>query len=426
MIRLFLRDSALYTLSVVLTRGVSFFLLPLYTAVLTPEAFGTFDYLVAIGNVVAIVVALEVAQGIHRYIPEVVGNLTERRLYASTALIFTCLCYLAFVLVVICFSSHISRILLGNAESGAIIAMASVMFAVNGVLALVQGQLRSELRVADNVKSSIVASLSSTLFSVIALLWLKAGVIGLISAIALGNSVSIIYALNCCRDTYRPIFSVAHLRELLSFSMPLVLSSLGVVAASYIDRFMIKNMMSLGDLGVFGVATRIAMITSLLSIGVRQSLTPLIYNKYKEESTPVEIARLFWMYCGFSVIAVVGISSVAPFLLKLLVPDSYAGAAVLVPFACASALFSTLYIFAPGLAIEKKTGLTSVISLCTAAMSLFFNFALIPILGLLGAAVGTLLATVGGFVLYALAAQRYYYIPFFGCLASSNRKDGEQ
>lgn len=413
MIRKFLRDSILYTGSIVLTRGISFLLLPLYTTILSPDEFGTFDYINVIGSFVLVTATLEISQGIHRFMPEARENLEERRCLASTALVFTLACYAALILLFWAFSKPLATLLFGAAEIAPLLAASSLMFASSALLILIQAQLRSELRIGDHIRSAIIVSLLSAAFSAIGLLWFQAGVMALISGITLGNLAGAAYAFRRCREVYSLNFSLPHLKELLQFSAPLVPSSVGVVVALLIDRIMIKNMMSLEELGIFGVAARIAALTSLLSIGIQQALTPLIYNKYREKETPGEIARLFWLYFGLSIFATLAIWAFSPLLLTIMAPPSYHAAAPIVPLVCCAALTSSLYIFSPGLALAKKTSTIAKINIFTAAISLGMNFILIPYFGLLGAALGTLSAAIIGFLVHARASQSYYPIPFF-------------
>ena len=412
MIKQFIRDSFIYTISVVLTRGISFLCLPLYLSVLSPSDFGVFDYIGVVGSFVLVVVTLEIAQGIHRYLPEVRDDVVEKRKFISTALIFTLACYAALIFLSAIFSNELVDIFLGPGE-GELVVAAVTMFASNALLILVQAQLRSELRVKQHVVSSVIVAVCSAAFSVAALYWFEAGVIGMLISITCGNLIGFVYATTGTRHVYNLEFSPRHLKLLLGFSAPLVPSSLGVILALLIDRVMIKNMMSLDDLGVFGVAARFATLTTLLSMGVQQALTPLIYNRYREEGTPRDIARLFWLYCGLSVIAVGAIALVGPALLAVIAPPSYQGAASIVPLVCASALISKLYIFSPGLVIAKKTGVLSLINLAIGILSIALNFALIPAYGLVGAASGTLIAAVVGFAMNAVVAQRYYPIRYF-------------
>jgi O-antigen/teichoic acid export membrane protein len=83
---------------------------------------------------------------------------------------------------------------------------------------------------------------------------------------------------------------------------------------------------------------------------------------------------------------------------------------VIPPLALAS-ICSRLYIFAPGLDIEKKTRLIMLINLGAALLNVALCFLLIPPLGLTGAALSTLLAAFSGFVAYMACSQRFYPVP---------------
>jgi O-antigen/teichoic acid export membrane protein len=90
MLKSFFRDSLIYTLSGVLSRGVPFFLLPVYTRNLSTTQFGYWEYMLALGGVLAILLPLEITQGMARYIAEA-HDRKEKFSYASTTIVFTLL-----------------------------------------------------------------------------------------------------------------------------------------------------------------------------------------------------------------------------------------------------------------------------------------------------------------------------------------------
>ena len=88
MIRPLFRDSVIYTVPTVISQGLAFFLIPLYTRVLSPADYGTLDMLMVSGNFVRLTVALEVSQGVARYYLDEKDH-NRQVLYASTAFWFT-------------------------------------------------------------------------------------------------------------------------------------------------------------------------------------------------------------------------------------------------------------------------------------------------------------------------------------------------
>ena len=89
MIKSFLKDSLIYTIPAIFSRGTGILLLPIYTRIASPEDLGAFDLYTAFGTIIALTVAFEIAQAIGRYIPE--SNDILKKSYASTGLIFTVL-----------------------------------------------------------------------------------------------------------------------------------------------------------------------------------------------------------------------------------------------------------------------------------------------------------------------------------------------
>ena len=70
MLSRFLRDGAVYGAAGVLARGISFFLLPLYTRALAPADYGAVDMLTMLVTLANLSVALEISQGLARFYPD--------------------------------------------------------------------------------------------------------------------------------------------------------------------------------------------------------------------------------------------------------------------------------------------------------------------------------------------------------------------
>lgn len=412
MLKSFFRDSALYAIANLFTRGISFILLPLYTAVLSPADFGMIDFITVVGSLVAVTAALEVTQGLHRYVPEHLGT-DEPKLYASTALWFTISCYSLLLILFNVFADNISVMMFDTADKSLLVKIASVSYLVNAIFYLIQSQLRCELKTKENVACVTLSALCISLFTAIALLVLSAGVEGAILAIISGNVVGIALAFYFCRASIGFVFSSRHLKTMLKFSIPLIPSSVGVITAMYIDRISIKEMLSLQELGIYGVASRVAFITSLLIVGFQQALTPLIYSRYKNPETPKQVARLFQIFIAAALVFFLVISFLRHEIIGIIAAEAFARAADLIPFLCAAVIFSTLYIFFPGLGIEGKTKTISIISLATAAVNLALNYLLIPEFGLVGSSFANCFSAALGFLCYVYFSQRYYYIPIF-------------
>ena len=113
MIKRFLKDSAIYLVPNLLGRGMSLFLIPLYTQVLSPGDYGVFDLFTMFASLANLVVALEVNQGIARFFSSASSN-RDKIEYASSALWFTVVMYLIFCLILFVFSGKLAPIIMGK------------------------------------------------------------------------------------------------------------------------------------------------------------------------------------------------------------------------------------------------------------------------------------------------------------------------
>jgi O-antigen/teichoic acid export membrane protein len=410
MLRQFLRDSLVYGLAGILSRGVSLFLVPLYTRVLTPADYGVVDLLGVFATLVNLTIALEISQAVVRFYADSTSP-DDRRGYASTSLWFTAAIYTTFVVLAMVMAPGIGQILLGGPERVQIIRVAIASIWVNGLFYLVQNQLRWELRPLHFAAVSLTYTGVSITASVVLVLILRVGVLGVVVGQLCGYVVGLAVGSVFTRRVFAFRFDANKLREMLRFSVPLVPSSIGVFVALYIDRITISKLMTLADVGLFGIGYRVASLMTLLMIGVQGALTPLIFSRYREPETPGEIARIFRFFTAIALLGCLALASLSPEVLRLVTVPAFYGAAQVVPLLAPASLISTMYIFAPGLGIAKRTGVMAIITLSGAALNTALNLLLVPRLGIVGAALGTLVSASLTFAAYMVTSQRTYRVP---------------
>jgi O-antigen/teichoic acid export membrane protein len=411
MLKRLFRDSILYTLSTILTRGAAFILLPIYTRALSPEEFGLLDYLAALGAIAAIVVTLEIMQGLARHIPEHLEDPRKKRDYASTCLWFVFGVYTTMLVLVCAFSTQLAALLLNAPGKADLLRLAAWSYWVAGMLNVVHGQLRWELKAATSALLSLLAALLTVACTLVLVVWWQWGIRGALLAQVAGGLLALLPSLYLTRTSFSLSFDGPSLRRMLAYSVPLIPSSLAVVFALYFDRIALKELVGLSEVGVYAVGQKISLVVALALIGFRSALTPLVYANHARASTPGELAQIFRVFCLAALTMTLGLSVFAREIVGLISADAYQEAAAVVPLLIFSVLLSNMYIFAPGLDIGRRTALISLINIGVAALNLGLNYVLIPQLGILGAAWSALLAFGAGFAVYMYASQRLYPVP---------------
>jgi O-antigen/teichoic acid export membrane protein len=163
--------------------------------------------------------------------------------------------------------------------------------------------------------------------------------------------------------------------------------------------------------GLFGVGYRVASLAGLLMLGFQGALTPLVFTHYRDPETPATLARLFRWFVAFALMVVAGLSLFAPEFLRVFTTPAYVDGARVVPLLAPAVVLSGMYIFAPGLALAKRTGGMALITVAGALLNTGLNFLLVPRLGIVGAAAATFTSALAVFGMYMAASQRLYPVP---------------
>lgn len=411
MIKAFLKDSFLYTFANLFTRGIGFILLPIYTRLITKYEYGLFDYLTTLGLLLGVVVTLEVTQAIYRYMPEYKDNNSKQVSIASTGLWFSAIMYLALGVVSFVFSEPLADLLLDDVKHSSLIIITSILFFTNAILYNLTSLMRASLLSKEVVVLSALNAIFVATFSLLFVAYFKQGIAGLVLGQLIGCAVTCVLSYTVVKQWIKLTFCFVTLKEMLTFSAPLIFSSVGVVLTMFVDRVMLKNILGAEQLASYAVAIKIASIVTLLMVGFQSALTPLIYANYKKVETPHKIAQIFHMYLIAAFISLLILGSLSTWLVIIVAGEQYAEGAIYVPSLICSALVSSMYLFFPGLSIAKKTGLIAGINIMVGILNVMLNYMFITLYGPLGAAFSTLFSVFISFILNAVLSQKFYKIP---------------
>lgn len=411
MLKAVLRDSLIYGMASVISKGLVIFLLPLYTRVLSPGDYGVYDLIITLGALANLVVALEISQGLARHLADVSEPSARARL-ASTSLWFSVLMYGFFLAAGLLAAPELNALLLGNVQYLDAFRLGIALIAANGIYYLLLNQFRWELRSKAYAVVSIIYAVLTLLFALVFCLWLSLGLVGVVLAQLLAALLTCLLCFWLLRQVFGWLFDMSQLRSMLCFSAPLVPAGLAVFISLYINRFALNHFGSLEDVGHFGIGSRIAGLTALLTLGVQTALTPLVYQHYREPQTPAHIARLFSWFMAGALLACLFLALFARELLMLFATPEFMAGATLVGVLAPSLLLSQMYVFAPGIAIAKKTHWQLWVTLLSAAASVAGNWLLVPVWGIWGAAMATLLASLLFFFCWLSLSQHLYRIPY--------------
>lgn len=407
------RDTVLYGLSTLLVRGIQIVLIPIYSRVLGSGEYGVVETVAIAGALINLTVAMEISQGMARYIADAPGA-AARRGYASTALGFGLLAYGLFLLVVAVMSVPLSQWLLDGHASPNTLLLAAAALAVNGAFVMVQDLLRWQLRPMAYLAAGLAYSLGSAGVGI----WLVAGqgfgVAGVFWAQLAGAALGGLVSVSSAAGLLGLQFDGVRLRQMLHYSLPLVLSGAAVFGNLFVDRIVVREALGLEALGIYGVAARFASVVSIMAVGLQAALSPLVFRSWRDPSTALILARVCRYYCVFMVPVVGGLALFSSEILLVATGPSFHDGRAVLPFLALAAMFSTLYVFAPGLFLGERTVRVAVLNMGGAFLNLCLSLSLTPVFGMIGAALAAIISAATVFAGYVLLGRSYFPVPYQG------------
>ena len=232
------------------TQCVSFFMLPLYTAVLATEEYGTADLIITYVSLLCSVIGMQFEQGLFRMMLDYRDSRENNRRLFSTVMIcnlfqiavFSCL----FVLIRLLFRSEYTFFLFPLV-----------------VVQILQGTLMQFARGVDRTDVYTVGSFLNALvhvgLNVILVGIIRIGLTGLLYsmiAAGIGSSLYIIFRLKIWEYFDIKLFSKQEIRAVAKYSIPLIPNQLAWWVINVSDRTIISWYMGTGANGIYTVANK--------------------------------------------------------------------------------------------------------------------------------------------------------------------------
>lgn len=225
--------------------------------------------------------------------------------------------------------------------------------------------------------------------------WSLAGAILLLAAVDAVTFAACLPATARADPPVRPSGPV--LREALAFSLPTIPLAMGEWIMSQGDRVVIAALLGAGPAGVYAAAYALASVASFVVRPVQVVLLPHtapIWDRGERARVQRSLSLALKAYLALALPAAFGLALVGQAALALLTRRSYPDWSVplLIVLALGNALYGASIVALHPLQILRRTGRSAVAALAGAALNLSGNLVLVPVLGLFGAALMTLLA----------------------------------
>ena len=206
------------------------------------------------------------------------------------------------------------------------------------------------------------------------------------------------------------------LRQALVYSLPLVGMGFFGQVNTNIEKILIKHLdpsaSPLASLGVYAACYKIGVLMSIFTQSFRMAFEPFFFKENKERAkTDVYADALKWfVYFGLLIFA--GVMLFLPAIRRFL-PESYYDGLVVIPWILMGQLFfGVYYSMSLWYKLTDRTYWGVIMSVIGLAVNTSLNFALIPLLGYVGAALSTFAGYAVMMLVSYFVGQRYYPVAY--------------
>ena len=213
-----------------------------------------------------------------------------------------------------------------------------------------------------------------------------------------------------------PHFSPAILKEAVIYGFPLIWFELSNEIMCLGDRYVIQYYMGSAAVGVYSAGYNTAdLVQSLITFPIRLAIIPMflsLWSSQGEGKTREFLSQALKYYFMFGIPLALGVSWFSKDIIMLLASAKYAESHVIVPYIVFPLIiYGAFGIYGAGLYIQKKTMLLMYSTLLAGGINIGLNFVLVPNMGILGAAISTLIAYIFLAVSIFVMSYRFLKVP---------------
>ena len=299
------KDTAIYGLSSIIGRFLNYLLVPLYTAQLS-AASGGYGVITNIYAYVALVLVLLTFGMETTYFRFTNKTHTDSNTVYSTTLISVGAVSLLFAIVVLLFLSPISQVM-GYGKHPEYVGVMAVTVAIDAFLCIPFAHLRQQKKALKFAALKLLNIIVSILLNVIYFAWLDGKDVGYAFYINLFCTAMLAVCLITEYTGFRWKLDTQLLRTMLNYSWPILVLGIAGILNQTADKIIFPYVYNGEDahaqLGIYGGASKIAMIMAMITQAFRYAYEPLVFAGAKDRDSKELYAKAMKFFLIFTLLA---------------------------------------------------------------------------------------------------------------------------
>lgn len=386
------------------TQVVSFFMLPLYTALMTTEQYGQLDIYNSFVLIILPLISLQLEQAIFRFL---VGRSKDeyiKRIISSAMVALLMSVAIVGMIYIVCafvFQFEYSVLLFfyyGMMLCSTVMYQVCRGFGKNTVYGF-----------ATFLISFITVSLN-----IIFVAYFHMEVGGVLISTAIAHAMGSLYMVERTKVFHYfeiGAVSVEQIKELLVYSVPLIFNQISSWAINYSDRMIILAFLGMGVNGIYSVANKFSNILNTFFNVFNLAWTENVVKNIDDPDAPQYAKKIITLTAQVYISLVAGVMNLLPFVFSFFINEKYEEAYYHVPILLVAIVFSGLSASLGSVYVAfKKTKNVGITTFMAGVVNVIVHFALINRIGLYAASISTLVSFIALFIYRYIFIQRFFKV----------------
>lgn len=403
-------DSLLYALMNVGTKVIAFIMLPVYTNFLPPSEYGVLDIIDRWTAMLTFLIIFGTDSALSFFYFDTEDK--EKRLeHVRNVMYFRLFIVSILALIVLAGGPWIADVLLGDREYVNLLYLAIGVLLIDTMIVVILMVSRFEFKTKKVVVYTVGKMLLIAVLSYLFLKFIVQTPAGILYGRVVSVGIVLILLAFSSWQYLKPRISWESMKELIKYAAPLVPASLAFWVIANASAFFLKAFHSTEEVGIYGAATRLATVITLLTSGVQLAWRPYSMSIKEREDSPALFSKIYMGLLLIGIFGIMAIATVMPFIIRILGKEYYDAYQYVAVVSAATFLNFFYMIISAGLFFTKKTTVISVTFAIVAVINTVLNIILIPVFSIWGAAIAYLAAYMVAIVFIFRKSQQEYYVP---------------
>jgi O-antigen/teichoic acid export membrane protein len=408
------KDTAIYGLSSIIGRFLNYLLVPLYTAKMS-AASGGYGVITNMYAYVALILVL-LTFGMETTYFRFTNKTHEDSMHIySTTLISVGTVSLAFVILVLLFITPLSEVM-GYSDHPSYVWVMAITVAIDAFLCIPFAYLRQQKKAIKFASLKLLNIAVSILLNIIYFAVLDGKEVGYAFYINLICSSMLAVCLVKELTGFHYVLDKAALRRMLSYTWPILILGIAGILNQTADKMLFPYIYKGADmrvqLGIYGAASKIAMIMAMITQAFRYAYEPIVFAGVKDKDQHAMYAKAMKYFIIFTLLAFLMVMAYLN-VLKYIIGEDYWSGLRVVPIVMAAEIMMGVYFnLSFWYKLIDKTIWGAVFSGIGCSVLLLVNILFVPRYGYMACAWGGFAGYGVAMVVSYFVGQKYYPIDY--------------